>query len=258
MTDYSPSFLVLDHNNNHKIAYRQLKKNSNLPSILLLGGFGSNMYGEKATALYNYCNKHNLNLTVFDYLGHGHSSGNFTDYTIGDWYKNCISVIESLTNGPQIIIGSSMGGWLMLLIAQSYPHKVISLLGLAPAPDFTENLIFNKLTQEQKDCLHTNNQIIFTFNKYEDRSYDITDNLIKDGRKHLLLNNDNININCPVILIHSMSDLVVPYSTSIHVAEKITSTNVNLHLIKSGNHYLRDEHSLNVTFSAIQSLLAQC
>ncbi|UTO55623.1 alpha/beta hydrolase [Neoehrlichia mikurensis] len=255
----SPSFLTLDHKNNHRIAYRQLKTNNNLPSILLLGGFGSSMYGEKATALYNYCKKCNLNLTVFDYLGHGNSSGNFIDYTINDWYQNCISIIESLTNGPQIIIGSSMGGWLMLLIALTHPSKVAGLIGLAPAPDFTENVIFAALTPEEKNLLQNNHPVTvtFTYSKDEDRSYNITNNFIKDGRKHLLLNNNNININCPIILIHGMNDLAIPYETSIHIAKKVTSTNVNLYLIKSGDHYLRDKHSLNLTFNSIQSLLAQ-
>ncbi|ABD44752.1 phospholipase/Carboxylesterase family protein [Ehrlichia chaffeensis str. Heartland] len=249
--------LVLSNPQGLHITYRQLLGNK--ASIIFFGGFNSNMQGTKATALYDYCKSHNLGLILFDYLGHGQSDGQFTDYNISDWYKNCIEIITQLTptNRPKIIIGSSMGAWLMLLVAISHQDKVSHLISLAGAPDFTESLIFQKLNTQQKDELYKYGQITLSQNSNNMYSYVITRNLIEDGRKHLLLNQESINITCPITLIHGMNDDTVPYQTSITVAEKIKSDNVNLHLIKSANHNLSDDTSLNIIFKYIKEAVEQ-
>ena len=254
MSNYSK--LALSYAQGLHIAYRQLPGNT--ASIVFFGGFNSNMQGSKATALYDYCKSHNLGLILFDYLGHGESDGQFTDYNISDWYKNCTEVINQLipTNKPQVIIGSSMGAWLMLLVAISCQNKVLHLISLAGAPDFTESLIFQKLNMEQKDELYKYGKIILCKNN-NTYSYVITRNLIEDGRKHLLLNQESINITYPITLVHGMNDDTVPYQTSIALAEKIKSNNVNLHLIKSANHSLSDDASLKVIFKYIKEAVDQ-
>ena len=240
------------------IAYKQLTGTKEV-SLIFFGGLHSNMNSTKATALYDYCKYHNLSLILFDYLGHGESDGIFTDYNISDWYKNCIDVINQLTSPNEllIIIGSSMGAWIMLLVALSHPHKISHLIGLAGAPDFTESLIFNKLTTIQKDELHKYNQLTLSSNSNDNYSYIITKNLIEDGRKHLLLNQESINIESPITLIHGMNDNTVPYNISITLAEKVKSQNVNLHLIKSANHNLSDDTSLNILFKCVKKAIEQ-
>ena len=240
------------------IAYKQLTGTKEA-SLIFFGGFHSSMNGTKATALYNYCESNNLNLILFDYLGHGESDGIFTDYNISDWYQNCIDTMNQLTppNKPLIIIGSSMGAWLMLLVALSYPHKISHLISLAGAPDFTESLIFEKLTIIQKDELYKYNQLTISFNINNDYSYIITKNLIEDGRKHLLLNQKFINIESPITLIHGMNDNIVPYNTSITLAEKVKSQNVILHLIKSSDHSLSDDVSLSTLFQSVEEAIGR-
>ncbi|AAZ68711.1 alpha/beta hydrolase [Ehrlichia canis] len=249
--------LTLSYAQDLHIAYKQLVGDK--VSIIFFGGFNSNMQGTKATALYDYCKLHNLGLIIFDYLGHGESDGEFTDYNISDWYKNCIEVMNQLTpvDKPQIIIGSSMGAWLMLLAAISNQDKVSHLISLAGAPDFTESLIFQKLNAIQKDELYKNGKITLYANSNKTHSYLITRNLIEDGRKHLLLHQESINITCSVTLIHGMKDDTVPYQVSITLAEKIKSNNINLHLIKSADHNLSDDNSINIILRYVKEAVDQ-
>ncbi|WP_264374515.1 MULTISPECIES: alpha/beta hydrolase [unclassified Wolbachia] len=240
---------LLDESNDH-IAYRKLQGKK--ASIVFFSGFASNMDGTKATAVYKFCQENDIALVLFDYFGHGNSSGDFADYTISDWQKNCAKVISELTSNKQIIIGSSMGGWLMLLTALQFPEKIAALIGISSAPDFTEDLIFKQLSGKQKEELGSKGVIDFTS---EHCTYKITKNLIEDGRKNLLLNREAIDINCPVRLLHSINDKDVPYQTSLNLAEKIKSTDVEVHLIKSAEHNMSDNHSLKILFKTIREFL---
>ncbi|MBA8756195.1 alpha/beta hydrolase [Wolbachia pipientis] len=242
---------LFDGNNGH-IAYRKLQGKK--ASVVFFGGFASNMDGTKATAIYKFCQENDVALVLFDYFGHGHSSGNFIDYTISDWQKNCAKVMSELTSDKQIIIGSSMGGWLMLLTALQFPEKIAALIGISSAPDFTEDLIFKQLSGKQKEELDSKGVIDFTS---EHCTYKITKILIEDGRKNLLLNKKTIDINCPVRLLHSINDKDVPYQTSLNLAEKIKSTYVEVHLIKSAEHNMSDNHSLEVLFKTIREFCNQ-
>ena len=240
---------LYDDDNNH-IAYRKLSGEK--ASIVFFGGFASNMCGTKATAIYQYCKSNNIALTLFDYFGHGYSSGNFVDYTISNWHKNCVRVVNELTHGKQIIIGSSMGGWLMLLTALQLPNRIAGLIGISSAPDFTEDLIAKQFSSEQKEELNANGVIDFTSGEC---TYKITKNFIEDGKTNLLLDKEIIDINCPVRLLHSINDKDVPYQTSLKLAEKIRSTDVKVHLIKSAEHNMSDSRSLEILFNAVEELL---
>lgn len=238
--------------NNSYIAYKKLS--GKRASIVFFGGFASNMDGTKATAIYKFCQENGIACVLFNYFGHGNSSGDFADYTISDWQENCARVISELTRDKQIIIGSSMGGWLMLLTALQFPEKIAALIGISSAPDFTEDLIFQQLSSKQKEELSSKGVIDFTSGHC---TYKITKNLIEDGRKNLLLNKKTVDINCPVRLLHSISDKDVPYQTSLNLAEKIKSIDVEVHLIKSAEHNMSDHHSLKILFKTIREFLPE-
>jgi pimeloyl-ACP methyl ester carboxylesterase len=236
----------LNLNDKEYIAYKKINgSNTNQPGIVFLTGFMSDMQGVKASAIEKFAKEKGYNFLCFDYFGHGLSSGKFSDCTISTWVSNVISVLDNLTTGKQIIVGSSMGGWLMLLASLIKPEKIAGLFGIAAAPDFTEGLIWNMLSTQQKDELQQHNSITLP-SDYCEHNYLITKALIENGRKHLLLNKEKIEINCPVYLIHGMKDKDVPYNYSIKLAEKLQSQDVIVKLIKEGNHRMSDEDSLKM------------
>ena len=263
MNNNPASKLSLD--NGHTIAYHKftpsptINSDKKTPGIIFLGGFKSDMQGSKAIFIEKFCMENNIDFLRFDYLGHGESSGEFTDFTIGDWAQNTIDVINKLTQGEQILIGSSLGGWLMMLATIAMPQRISALIGIASAPDFTENLMWEKLSDDEKNILKT--QGIYTLplechnvNQEDFEPYTITYQLIEEARNHLLLE-DSINIDCPIKLIHGMNDQDVPYQTSITISEKIKSNDVEIILQKNGDHRMSTPESLQTIKSVIKNLL---
>lgn len=248
----TPSHLNISKN--EYIAYHKTNGKKNTPGIVFLGGFMSDMTGTKATALEQWAQKNNQSYIRFDYFGHGQSSGKFTDGTISIWKHNVLTVIDTLTEGPQIIVGSSMGGWLMLLAARERPEKTAAIIGIASAPDFTKNLMWDKMTNEQQKELTTNGSIDLP-SDYSDEPYPTTLELIEDGKKHLLLDSA-IEITCPVQLIHGMKDDDVPYTLSVALAEKLTSQNVQTHLIKKSDHRMSSDDDIAFLLKTIEETLA--
>ncbi len=222
------------------IAYHALPGMS--PGILFLGGFMSDMTGTKASHLASWCRDRSRSFVRFDYTGHGASSGSFTEGTISRWSQDALHVLDALTEGPQILVGSSMGGWLMLLVALERPRRVAGLVGIAPAPDFTEELISAKLDDEARAALRRDG-IVRLPSEYSDEPYTITRELIDDGRRHLLLAG-SIGINCPVRLLHGLRDDAVPWQTSIRLVSALTSPDVTITIIKEGDHRLSAEADL--------------
>ncbi len=231
------SCLKLTRGHQDFIAYNRLdKKNKKLPEVLFLGGFKSDMSGTKATYLEKLCDERGQTYTRFDYFGHGESSGTFTDGTIGGWLSDVLAMIDEVVEGPVILIGSSMGGWLMTLAALERPDRIHALLGIAAAPDFTEELIWAGLTdQGRKELLRQG--IYQTPSQYENEGFPITLQLIEEGRQHLVLPK-SIAVNCPVHLIHGAADQDVPWMLSRRLARRVKSTDVTLTLIKNGDHRL--------------------
>ena len=175
------------------------------------------MTGTKATFLDEFCAARGLGYTRFDYSGHGASSGRFEDGTIGRWAEDAIAIIDRATEGPLILVGSSMGGWIMLLAALARPDRIAGLVGLAPAPDFTEALIWNRLADEERDRLIQAGRLEMP-SEYSEEPTILTRALIEEGRRHLLLSAP-IGIRCPVRLLHGMADPDVPYRLSLELAE---------------------------------------
>lgn len=216
------------------IAYRRLAGMP--PGIVFLGGFRSDMSGIKALFLENYCRSRGQTYVRFDYFGHGASSGDFAAGTIGRWREDAIAVIDSLTSGPQILIGSSMGGWIMLLAALARPERIAALVGVAGAPDFTEELLWPRLTPAQRAEIIERGAIVLP-SEFDPAGYLYTRALIEDGRRHLLLGAP-IALDRPVRLLHGMRDASVPWQLSLRLAGRLASRDVVVSLVKDGDHRL--------------------
>ena len=223
------------------------------PGIIFLTGFRSDMMGDKALFIEDFCSKQGRSFLKFDYMGHGQSSGKVDDGSIGLWTQNALQMLDEITEGPQILVGSSMGGWIMLLLALRRKSRISALLGLAAAPDFTEDLLWNTFSSCQKDNMEKDGKVVIP-NCYDEVPYTITRHLIKDGRKYLMLR-DKIALDMPVRLIHGIGDEDVPWETALKIAELIIAQDVEVQLIKNSDHRLSDENSLNHLAHTLDTLI---
>ena len=235
------------------IAYRTLAGGA--PAIVFLGGFRSDMTGTKALFLEDYCRRHRRAFVRFDYFGHGQSSGDFARGTTGRWREDAVAVIDSLTEGPQILVGSSIGGWIMLLAALARPERVAALVGIAPAPDFTEELLPARLTPEQRRELEEKGAVVLP-SDYDPAGYLYTRALVEDGRRHLLLGGP-IPLAMPVRLLHGLADESVPWQLSLRLAERLASRDVTVTLIKDGDHRLSTESDLARLARTLDALVTE-
>ncbi len=188
----------------------------------------------------------------FDYTGHGQSSGEFKNGTIGQWKKDALAVINKINADKYIFAGSSMGAWISMLCAREMPGKIGGLVGIASAPDFTEKLIWEKLNVTQQKELQKNG-VYYAPSCYGEEPYPIMLNLIEEARNHLLLDN-NINLDIPVRLLHGTDDEDVPWEFSTRILQRISSRNAALTLIKGGNHRLSEPAQLNMLCEAVKTL----
>ena len=217
-----------------RIAYRRVSGRS--PTVVFLGGFSSDMTGTKATHLDAWCRERGQAYLRFDYQGHGASSGQFVDGTIGTWRDDALAVIEGCTEGSLLLVGSSMGAWIMLLVAGALAGRVGGLVGLAAAPDFTEELIWRRLTAKSRAEL-MGTGVVHVPSEYTVEGCAISLALIKEGREHLLLDT-RIAVECPVRLLHGADDSDVPWEMSSRLLEALIAPDVTLELIKGGDHRL--------------------
>ena len=206
------------------------------PGVLFLGGFASDMTGTKANALEASCREAGRAYVRFDYAGHGASSGRFEDGTIGHWIEDALAVLDEVCEGPQVLVGSSMGGWIMVLAALARPHRVAGLLGIAAAPDFTEDLMWASFGEDARRSL-AETGVWLEPSAEGETPLTITRVLIEEGRTHLVLRGP-IAISCPVRLIHGTADTEVPWAVSLRLAESLASTDVALSLVEGGDHRL--------------------
>lgn len=239
--------------------HKQIGSKNKAPYIIFLHGLMSNMNGHKAIATEKYCQEQGYNFIRFDNFGNGSSSGKFIDQTISDWVLGINLIIQELTEGPVLLVGSSMGAWLALIAAKLHPEKVIGVVTLAAAVDFTKELIWDKFTNKEKDIIKKQGIYDVCSNNPEcNESYPISYNLIEDSKKYLMLNGlskEDINICCPLHLIHGMQDIDVPYNISLRVAERVESQKVVVKLIKDANHRLSREEDLLILYNSIEELL---
>ncbi len=234
MNKYPPEYL--ERADGYKVAYNRISGGS--PGIVFLHGLMSDRNGTKALALADHCAKTGQACVRFDMFGHGESSGRFQDGSISRWTEDAVEVITQLTEGPQILVGSSMGGWVMLCAALACPDRVAGIVGIAAAPDFTEDLMWAGFSQTERDQIQDEG-VLEVQSEYDESPYPIGYHLIEDGRENLLLR-QSISISCPVRLIHGQKDTAVPWETSMRIAKKITSDDVSVLLVKNGDHRLSE------------------
>lgn len=223
------------------------------PGVVFLGGFTSDMTGIKATTLERWCRGRGHAFVRFDYSGHGASSGKFADGTIGRWAQEALEVLDRLTEGPQILVGSSMGAWLMLLAALARPDRIAALLGLACAADFTRYLLWERLDENLRERLRRE-RVVSLPSPYGE-PYIIALDLIEEAEQHRLLDRPELPITCPVRLIHGMNDADVPWRTSLQVVERLTGSDVRLLLLKDGEHTLSRDQDLKLLTRVLGDLL---
>jgi pimeloyl-ACP methyl ester carboxylesterase len=247
----SVAFLTLA---DRRIAYQRQVGDSARPGVIFLGGFASDMTGTKAIFLSEQCARQGLSFVRFDYRGCGQSPGIFTDGTIGAWLEDSLAVFDQLTVGPQIVVGSSMGGWLGLLLAKARPERVKAFIGVAAAPDFTEDLVWEKLTRLQRETL-LRDGLIYEEDAPPDHRVPLTLRLIEEARGHLLLRSA-LSLSCPVRLIQGMKDAEVPFAHAQRIAEHVTQDDVQVTLIKNSDHRLSQPENLGLLWRLVAEFIS--
>jgi pimeloyl-ACP methyl ester carboxylesterase len=237
----------------HHIAYDLTAGSA--PTIVFLHGLKSDRHGTKADVLAAHAAAKGYGFLRFDMYGHGASSGQFEEGTVSRWVDDAVAVIDELTTGPIILIGSSMGGWVGLKTAVTRPDRMAGFIGIAAAPDFTEDLMWAELSEEQRTTLHTQGFIDLP-SEYDEQPYRINKALIEDGRKNLLLRGD-IAITCPVRLLHGQRDTSVPWQIALSIADMITGDDVHMYLVKDGDHRLSRPQDLKRLTDVVDDLIAQ-
>lgn len=224
------------------------------PTILFLAGLKSDMEGTKAVALEEWAKSQGRAFLRFDYSGHGESSGTFTEGCIGDWHEDTLAVVDQLIDGPVLVVGSSMGGWQSLLLARARADRVMGLVTIAAAPDFTEDGYWAGFTDDQKAELEQVGHVSIPSDYDED--YVITKRLIEDGRNHLVLR-DPLALNMPVRFLQGTEDTAVPTAQAVKLLEHVTGDDIRLTLVKGADHRFSDEECLRTIQKMVKIVLAR-
>lgn len=207
-----------------------------LPTVIFCGGYRSDMEGTKATYFEKACRKRSQGYVRFDYSGHGSSAGAFEDGTIGSWLEDTLSVIDTVVEGDFIIVGSSMGGWIALLAALKRPAGLKGVIGLASAPDFTEELFEDRLDATGKQQLMEEG-VVHIPNDYSDEPYIFTKDFYEEAKQHLLLGRVQ-NLDCPLKLFQGRQDQDVPWQVAAKIADMFGLADSDVTFIEDGDHRL--------------------
>jgi pimeloyl-ACP methyl ester carboxylesterase len=232
------------------IAYHQTAGQG--PGVVFLGGFESDMTGTKAMFLENRACAEGRAFVRFDYSGHGASQGRFQDGCIGDWAADARDVLQTLTTGPQILVGSSMGGWISLLLARSMPTRIAGLVGVAAAPDFTEDSYWVGFDEDQQNQLMIDGFIALK-SEYSDNPTIITRKLIEDGRQHLVLRAP-LHLPFPSRFLQGTADVDVPPSVALRVLSHAHGPDIRLTLVKDADHRFSTPDCLSLIADAVADL----
>jgi pimeloyl-ACP methyl ester carboxylesterase len=259
MNDSSLKFVQTAHGKDQRsLAVRQ--RDGAAPGLVWLGGYKSDMKGTKAAALDAWAQQNGRAIVRFDYSGHGESGGAFTDGTIGRWLADSLAVFDACCRGPQILIGSSMGGWLSLLLVRelvrrgtSGPASVAGMVLIAPAVDFTEVLMWNRFTPAIKQELEQKGVWARPSQYSPDEPYLVTRTLIEEGRNHLLLGG-LIETGCPVRILQGVMDPDVPWEHAVELVSRIARDDVVLTLVKDGDHRLSRPEDIERLIAAVAEI----
>jgi pimeloyl-ACP methyl ester carboxylesterase len=245
-----PSYLTTPAG--RRLAYHQTHGAG--PGVVFLGGFKSDMEGTKALWLENRARDAGRAFLRFDYSGHGQSSGAFIEGSIGDWAADARAVIDAVTEGPQILVGSSMGGWIALLLARAMPERVAGLVTVAAAPDFTEDSIWAGFDADQRAALLSDGQVALPSEYGE--PYVITRRLIEDGRDHLVLRTP-LDLPFPARFLQGTADADVERSVALALLDHATGPDMRLVLVKGADHRFSDPDCLALIGTAITDVIAR-
>ena len=230
-----------------RIAVRSREGGS--PTILFLPGYASDMEGSKAVALDAFADARGLAMVRFDYSGTGSSGGEFEDGTLGGWLDEALHLLDTRTDGPVILVGSSMGGWIALLMAKARPERIAAVVGIAAAPDFTDWGFSAEEKQMLRDSGHLEQP-----NPYGPEPQVTSLAFWRSGEAHRLLG-EPIAVDCPVRLVHGDSDRDVPLEIAMRTLERLRSSNVQLTVIKGGGHRLSEPHEIETILRTVNSLV---
>lgn len=222
------------------------------PGVVFLGGFKSDMTGTKAQFLQAWAEDRGRPFLRFDYSGHGQSDGDFLDGAIGDWFEDALSAIETLTEGPQVLVGSSMGGWIALLVARAIPERIAGLIGIAAAPDFTQDLMEPSFTEAERAAMAATGRIEQP-SEYDDGPYVITRRLIEEGRNRLVLRSP-LPLPFPVRLLQGSADVDVPPSVALKLFDHADSPDLRLTLVKGADHRFSEPENLALLAETLDRL----
>ena len=242
---------TLKTDQNRTIAYH--KTDGAGPGVVFLGGLKSDMEGTKALHLEAWARREGRAFLRFDYSGHGQSSGAFTEGCIGDWAKDAHAAITALTEGPQVLVGSSMGGWIACLVARASPGRVAGFVGIAAAPDFTEDSMWAGFSEADKARMMEEGQVALP-SDYGD-PYIITRRMIEDGRNQLVLRSP-LRIDAPVRLLQGTADADVEMSVALRLLAHLEGPDIVLELVKGADHRFSDDACLSRIVAAVEDVLA--
>ncbi|XP_031219866.1 mycophenolic acid acyl-glucuronide esterase, mitochondrial [Mastomys coucha] len=233
------------------LAYKRLKGKT--PGVIFIPGYLSNMNGNKAVAVEEFCKSLGHAFIRFDYSGIGSSDGNLAECTVGNWRKDVLSVLDDIAEGPQILVGSSLGGWLMLHAAIARPEKVIALIGIATAADGVVTQ-FHSLPVEIQKEIEMKGEWSLPSKYTEEGFYKVPYSFIKEAENHCLLHSP-IPVTCPVRLLHGMKDEIVPWHRSLQVADRLVSPDVDVILRKHSDHRMKEKADIHLLICTIDDLI---
>ena len=222
------------------------------PTVVFLGGLKSDMEGTKAIHLEAWCRARRQSFLRFDYSGHGESSERFEDGCIGDWHEDTLAAVDALTEGPLVIVGSSMGGWQALLLAKARAERIKGMVTIAAAPDFTEDGYWANFTDAQKETLETVGQVELPSDYME--PYIITKRMIEDGREQLVLR-DALPLPFPVRFLQGTEDTAGTRETALRLLDHAEGDDLRLTLVKGADHRFSDEACLALIEQAVEDVL---
>jgi len=234
-----------------RIAYR--KGAGRGPGVVFLGGFRSDMTGTKAESLADWARVEGRAFLRLDYSGHGASEGAFEEGAIGDWFEDALAAVTELTDGPQVLVGSSMGGWIALLLAGAIPERVVGLVGIAAAPDFTEDSMWAGFSAAQRQELLREGRLIVP-TEYAEEPYVITRRLVEEGRKRLVLRSP-LNLPFPVRLLQGTVDVDVPPSVALRLLDHAEGPDFRLTLVKGADHRFSSPQCLALIVETVAQIL---
>lgn len=230
-------------------------KHNNKPGVLFLSGFHSTMQGNKALALEQFCQRHGVQFTRFDYTGHGESAGNLDTGTIEQWRNDAIGILDKVCTGPHVLVGSSMGAWLATLVALERPKRIAALLGIAAAPDFTHRLLEPQLSDAHLLALKAGDTLTLSSHYDEQNPHRFQQGLLDSGKALSVLGRA-LPITCPVRLLHGTADTDVPWTLSEELLQAVDSEDAQLTLVKGANHRFSEPHLLTLIEQQLAGILA--